>query len=47
MVRVNIRVWDVKLIEVLSEKTEKEKYLTALMEAEILCLSVIHAFLGL
>lgn len=47
MIHVNVRVWDVKLREVLSEKTEKERYLTALMEAEILFLSIIHAFLGL
>lgn len=41
---MNVSVWDVKLTEVLSEKTEKRRYLTALIEAEILFfLSVTHA----
>lgn len=47
MIHVNVRMWDLKLAEVLSEKTEKEGYSTGLMEAEILFLSVIHALLGL
>lgn len=33
---MNVGVWDVKLTEVLPEKTEKGRYSTALMKAEIL-----------
>jgi len=47
MTHVNVRVRDVELTEVLAEKTEKEKYSTALTEAEMLFLSVTHALLGL